>query len=114
MVSIYKHINGQFSLLEDFENGSWINLVAPTNEELNLVSQKTGADIDLLHAALDEEERSRIELEEEINQTIMVVDIPRVRITSYNVCYTKLLRFSCHLFWYFNAHHAKQCRRYVG
>ena len=78
MVSIYKHINGQFSLLEDFENGSWINLVAPTNEELNLVSQKTGADIDLLHAALDEEERSRIELEEEINQTIMVVDIPRV------------------------------------
>jgi len=78
VVSIYKHINGQFSLLEDFENGSWINLVAPTNEELNLVSQKTGADIDLLHAALDEEERSRIELEEEINQTIMVVDIPRV------------------------------------
>ncbi len=78
MVSIYKHINGQFSLLEDFENGSWVNLVAPTNEELNLVSQKTGADIDLLHAALDEEERSRIELEEEINQTIMVVDIPRV------------------------------------
>jgi len=78
VVSIYKHINGQFSLLEDFENGSWVNLVAPTNEELNLVSQKTGADIDLLHAALDEEERSRIELEEEINQTIMVVDIPRV------------------------------------
>jgi len=78
VVSIYKHINGQFSLLEDFENGSWINLVAPTNEELDLVSQKTGADIDLLRAALDEEERSRIELEEEINQTIIVVDIPRV------------------------------------
>ncbi|MBN2879121.1 MAG: magnesium transporter CorA family protein [Clostridia bacterium] len=78
MVSIYKHINGQFSLLDDFENGSWINLVAPTNEELDLVSQKTGADIDLLRAALDEEERSRIELEEEINQTIIVVDIPRV------------------------------------
>lgn len=78
VVSIYKHINGQFSLLEDFENGSWINLVAPTMEELNLVSQKTGADMDLLKAALDEEERSRIEFEEEINQTIIVVDIPRV------------------------------------
>ncbi|MEX1376855.1 MAG: magnesium transporter CorA family protein [Eubacteriales bacterium] len=78
MVSIYKHINGQFSLLEDFESGSWINLVAPTQEELNLVSQKTGADIDLLQAALDDEERSRIELEDEINQTIIVVDIPRV------------------------------------
>ena len=78
MVSIYKHINGQFSLLNDFESGSWINLVAPTNEELNLVSQRTGADIDLLHAALDEEERSKIELEEEINQTVVVVDIPRV------------------------------------
>jgi len=78
VVSIYKHINGQFSLLEDFENGSWINLVAPTMEEMKLVSQKTGADMDLLQAALDEEERSRIELEEEINQTIIVVDIPRV------------------------------------
>lgn len=78
MVSIYKHINGQFSLLNDFENGSWINLVAPTMEELNLVSQKTGADMDLLQAALDEEERSRIELEDEINQIIIVVDIPRV------------------------------------
>ena len=78
MVSIYKHINGQFSLLEDFENGSWINLVAPTIEEMQLVSQKTGADMDLLQTALDEEERSRIELEDEINQTIIVVDIPRV------------------------------------
>ena len=78
MVSIYKHINGQFSLLEDFESGSWINLVAPTQEEINLVSQKTGADIDLLQAALDDEERARIELEEEISQTIIVVDIPRV------------------------------------
>lgn len=78
VVSIYKHINGQFSLLDDFESGSWINLVAPTNEELNLVAQRTGADLDLLNAALDEEERSRIEYEEEINQTIIVVDIPRV------------------------------------
>lgn len=78
VVSIYKHINGQFSLLEDFENGSWINLVAPTVEELNLVATKTGADLDLLQTALDEEERSRIEFEEEINQTIIVVDIPRV------------------------------------
>jgi len=65
-------------LLEDFENGSWINLVAPTIEEMQLVSQKTGADMDLLQTALDEEERSRIELEDEINQTIIVVDIPRV------------------------------------
>ena len=78
VVSIYKHINSQFSLLDDFENGSWINLVAPTMEEMQLVSQKTGADMDLLQAALDEEERSRIELEDEINQTIIVVDIPRV------------------------------------
>lgn len=78
MVSIYKHINGQFSLLDDFESGSWINLVSPTKEEINLVSQRTGADIELLEAALDEEERSRIEYEEEINQTIIVVDIPRV------------------------------------
>lgn len=78
MVSIYKHINGQFSLLDDFENGSWVNMVAPTTEELNLVSQRTGADIELLQAALDEEERSKIELEDEINQTIIVVDIPRI------------------------------------
>lgn len=78
MISVYKHVNAQFSLLNDFENGSWINLVAPTEEELLLVNKKTGVDIDLLKVALDEEERSRIELEEDINQTIIVVDIPRV------------------------------------
>ncbi|AHF07379.1 magnesium transporter CorA family protein [Desulfitobacterium metallireducens] len=53
---------------------SWIKLVNPDTEELNAVSEATGAPLDFLKAALDEEERSRIELEEE--QVLILTDMP--------------------------------------
>lgn len=74
MISIYKSLeNKELQEIEHIENGCWINMVAPSEEEMALVSKKTGAPVEFLKAALDEEETSRIELEENI---LIVVDIP--------------------------------------
>lgn len=56
------------------ENGIWINMIGPTETELSQVSSQTGINIDLLKAALDEEERSRIEVEGD--QLLILINVP--------------------------------------
>lgn len=76
MLKLYKNDGENFleTDLDHLVNGSWIKLVNPVAEELNAVSKVTGAPLDFLKAALDEEERSRIELEEE--HILVLTDIP--------------------------------------
>lgn len=76
MIDIYKSNSFGFEKREDFVPDCWINLTAPTEIELEMVINGTGANGDFLKAALDEEERSRIEKEED--QTLILVDIPKV------------------------------------
>ena len=52
----------------------WINLVNPSDKEVALISKMSGVDDDVLKAALDDEERSRIELED--THALVLVDIP--------------------------------------
>ena len=59
---------------DQFSEGCWAALTKPTNEELQQVAQETGIDIDDLRAPLDDEERSRIELEDDY--VVVLVDIP--------------------------------------
>ena len=59
MIQIYKsesESNCTLKTLDTIENGSWINIVAPSDEELILISKKTGVNLDLLKSALDDEE----------------------------------------------------------
>ena len=45
MIQIYKSIsetNSSLQVLDSIENGCWINIVAPSEEELILISKKTG------------------------------------------------------------------------
>lgn len=56
------------------EKGVWFNLVEPTPEELSLVATATNAPLDFLRAALDEEERSRTEIEESC--LLIITNIP--------------------------------------
>jgi magnesium transporter len=55
--------------------GSWINAVAPSREELETISKITGVQRDLLVAALDVEETSRIEVED--NAILVVINTPK-------------------------------------
>lgn len=53
---------------------SWIDLIAPTEDEINKVIEKTKIDKDLILKMLDDEELPRIEQSE--NATLVVIDTP--------------------------------------
>lgn len=76
MLRIYKNdgINYQELGIEELVRNTWINLVNPTVDELLLIAEKTNTPIDFLKAALDEEERPRIEIEDEC--VLILINIP--------------------------------------
>ncbi|MHC6181381.1 magnesium transporter CorA family protein [Clostridium sp. JNZ X4-2] len=76
MISIYKtmDISNKLQSLDTIEHGCWINIVAPSDEDLLLISKKSGVSLDFLKAALDEEETSRIDSEDD--NLLVIVDIP--------------------------------------
>lgn len=88
MISIYKNIDETSPTLHQLDNiepGSWINIVAPTDQELLLVSKKTGVPLELLRAPLDDEETSRLDIED--NNTLIVVDIPFTEMEDNSLTY---------------------------
>lgn len=85
MIQIFKTTENQFIELDAIEHGCWVNLVNPSEAELELVSQKTGLNLELLKAPLDEEESSRVESED--NQICVIVDIPVMDVEGKNVNY---------------------------
>ncbi|CEO20549.1 magnesium transporter CorA family protein [Paraclostridium sordellii] len=74
MIRYYKTIDSKLEKLKSFENGCWINLVEPTTAEILDISTKFNIDIESIRAALDEEERSRIDIED--NHILILIDIP--------------------------------------
>lgn len=74
MIEYFKSDARFLSPLSEFEPGCWVNLVRPSGEEIAHILETTGVEEDFLRAALDPEESSRVELEED--QTLLIVDIP--------------------------------------
>lgn len=76
MIEILKSYEDGIALINQMEPGSWIALTNPTASELLEVSERFNIDVDHLRAPLDEEERSRIEIEDDY--TLILVDIPSI------------------------------------
>lgn len=74
MIKIFKTMEHGIAQLDAPEEGCWIALTDPTATELFEVAQRYDIEVDDLRAPLDEEERSRIEIED--NYTLILVDIP--------------------------------------
>jgi len=76
VLRIYKNdgINYQELGIEDLARNTWINMVSPTADELVLIAERTQTPIDFLKAALDEEERPRIEIEDDF--ALILINIP--------------------------------------
>lgn len=78
IVAIYKTIGNKLVKLDAIEEpGVWINLVCPTDHEIEETVAQTGLSPEYLRAALDEEEVSRIEAED--NQMLIIIDVPIVK-----------------------------------
>jgi magnesium transporter len=76
MLKIYKTVDEQgfFKEISKIEKGCWIDVYEPTVQEINTLINSTGAREDFIKYALDQEERARIDIED--NHTLILVDIP--------------------------------------
>lgn len=64
------------------EKGSWVNMVCPTSEEIDEVACRIGLPRDFLEYPLDEEESSRIEVEE--GAVLIIIRVPVIRGSVYD------------------------------
>ena len=69
-------------------DGCWAQLIAPTQEECEYISKSLMLDIEDVQAALDQEESSRIELQD--GYTLILVDIPTVEVRHEKQVYTTI------------------------
>lgn len=86
--SVIDNIKRDLIRINDIEEHAWINLTAPTEEELKEVSSRLDIEMDFLKAALDEEERARIETDN--GQTLVVVDTPVVERDGKSIIYSTI------------------------
>ena len=75
MISFYKTQDNHLAPIDAYEDDCWINVIAPTAEEIQILKNEFKVDPDFINAALDEEEASRIENSDD-GQTLIITDIP--------------------------------------
>ena len=76
MKAIYKTSEalGHFTQVRDDCDGNWVCLIAPTPEEVQDVSAHYGIELQDLVFALDEDERARVDADDEY--TLIIIDVP--------------------------------------
>ncbi|MBM6816259.1 magnesium transporter CorA family protein [Olsenella uli] len=70
--------DGTMERLAAPEAGCWVNVVAPTAEERELLERELGVLPEFVSSALDDEETSRIDYDEDARQIFVIVDYPVV------------------------------------
>lgn len=66
--------SGRICQTENASAGCWISVISPTPQEIKFLIDDLGLDSGFVKSALDEEESSRIEREDE--QTLIIIDTP--------------------------------------
>ncbi len=74
MIKIFRTIDRGIHQVNEAQEGCWIALVNPTATEILDIATQYNIDPDDVRSPLDEEERSRIQVED--NYTMILVDIP--------------------------------------
>ena len=85
MLNIYGVNEKKLVNIDHITKGCWIDLINPSQEEINKVVEKTMIDKDLLIKMLDEEELPRIEKRNE--ETLIILDTPYLVDTSNKLKY---------------------------
>ncbi|MBO0958879.1 magnesium transporter CorA family protein [Neobacillus sp. MM2021_6] len=75
MLEIFKSTDARvLEKVDVISKGCWVNMYAPTAEEINKVSNDAQVDVDIIKDALDDEERPRIERDD--GRIYIIVDFP--------------------------------------
>ena len=69
-------LDGVTTKIDTPEPGCWVNVVKPTPEEAAWLEHEVGIVPEFVRSALDEEEISHIDYDEDVNQTLVIVDYP--------------------------------------
>lgn len=86
-----REINGKMvtslEQIDQIEPDCWVNLSAPTEDELEYVETTLAIPSEFLRYPLDEEERPRIDLGDDDDQMLIIADLPYVRREGLNAKY---------------------------
>ena len=77
MIHYFRTVNDELIRTETMEKGDWARMISPSEEELLQVSEAAGIALDFLKYPLDDEERPRVELED--NQMLIIIDVPVIK-----------------------------------
>ena len=88
MLQYYMTDNGRLQEIDAAKDGCWISMVAPVEKELEYICRQYDLPDDVLKAALDTDERSRIEVDD--NYTMVLVNIPTVEEQSDRELYSTI------------------------
>ena len=92
MLKMY-HTDMQTNITEEttkYEKGNWINMVAPTEEEIQEVCQNIHIQESFIRYALDFEEKARIDTEEDDQTILFIVDVPIIEREKSNEEYSTM------------------------
>ncbi len=73
MISYYQYTN-YFETLKEPLKESWINVINPSEEELNFLKEKIGVPVDFINDISDIDERPRIDIDED--WSLIIIRIP--------------------------------------
>lgn len=77
MLEIFKSTEAKvLEKVDVISKGCWVNMYAPTAEEIHRVSNDAQVDVDIIKDALDDEERPRIERDD--GRVYIIVDFPYI------------------------------------
>ncbi len=88
MISRYITESGTLKEINEYVPGMWINMTSPSHDESLEIAEKYGIDLTDVRAALDEEESSRVDVNEDY--VLILFDIPTVEIRHNQEAYTTI------------------------
>ena len=76
--------------IKEFEKGSWINLTNPSDSEIRKVCEGINIEEDFIRYALDQEEKARIDDNEDDGTILFVIDVPTIEKNEENEIYSTM------------------------
>ena len=88
MLRVFRTDNNRLPQVEKFDPGVWVCLSAPTDEECSLVANAFDVAISDVRAALDSDESSRVDIDNEYS--LILFDIPSIEYRHEREAYTTI------------------------
>lgn len=76
MIEFFKTTKNATHSISHPEPGCWINVVDPTDDERDWLIEELGIVSEFVRSALDDEERSHTDFDDDTDQTLVIIDCP--------------------------------------